>query len=141
MGSSQQGEKLTMPFSPETRKEIGKKFGWQCECGKAFRDGYMVQASHLHHDSSFEYYDDSDMGVIECMECHLRRHIAIMKELDNNWSVQSTRLLATSIYRDGFMTRRYVESNPDILADDRLHLIEILEEEALDPDYFIMTTK
>jgi hypothetical protein len=128
------------PFSPEIRREIGRRDKWTCtSCGNQFKDGWMVEASHFNHDKKSGDYDDPDNGTIECKQCHLKRHIELMLELDNPWSIKSARLQAMSCFRNGFRTHKHYESFPEDLQEDQFRVVEILEEYGLDPDYFICT--
>jgi len=68
---------FAMAFSINVRKEIGRRDHWTCQsCGKEFRDGFMVHASHLpeHHSKDDPLYDTPDAGEILCIECHKMVH-------------------------------------------------------------------
>jgi len=125
------------PFSYESRQEIGRREKWQCSCGRSFRDGWMVQASHYDHDKSSDHYDDPDNGTISCITCHLRNHIELMLEDNCAWSYNSVRLLVLGAWNNGLHTRRYYESDPDQLERDRYEIIDILDSYGLDKDQFL----
>jgi len=68
---------LTGAFSKSVRKEIGARDKWTCvDCGRQFRDGYMVHAAHKseHHLKSDPMYDHPDSGDIRCVDCHQEQH-------------------------------------------------------------------
>lgn len=123
------------PFSYESRKEIGAREKWTCEdCGRRFQDGFMVDASHNCHDRD-ENYDNPDNGCIQCLHCHLVRHIEIMQDEESDWSVQSVRLIAMRAYNNGLHTYNY--STEETLVNDRNEVIELLESYGLDTDFFL----
>lgn len=68
---------FAMPFSKGVRKEIGRRDKWTCvDCGKQFKDGWMVQAAHKsdRHHKGHPMYNDPDSGDIRCIDCHQRQH-------------------------------------------------------------------
>lgn len=123
------------PFSLESRKEIGKRERWTCcQCGRSFHEGWMVDASHIDHEHN-DSYDDPNNGEIRCLICHLEYHIDLMQQLDNNWSIQSVRLIASRAYQNGLHT--YKETTEETLCDDRNEVVTILQNYGLDTDYFL----
>jgi len=70
-----------MPFSYNSFQEIWKRAGGRdvasCfTCGVLHKDGFTLDCSHVSHIRDKEY-DNPDRGVLECLECHLRRHVSI----------------------------------------------------------------
>lgn len=64
-------------FSKDVRKEIGTRDKWTCQdCGKQFKDGYMVQAAHEsdRHHKGHPMYNDPTSGKIRCIDCHQAQH-------------------------------------------------------------------
>lgn len=97
----------------------------------------MVEASHLEHSKDCGYYDEVHNGVIECRECHLKRHIEILLEKDDNWSLSAVRLQVSNCYRSGLKTFKYYEQHPEELEEDRYRVVQILEYYGLNPDDFV----
>ena len=68
-----------MPFSYHSFQEIWRRAGGR-ENAKCFYcevrhiDGFTLDCSHLDH-ARDENYDNPDRGILECLECHLKRHI------------------------------------------------------------------
>lgn len=56
------------------RREGGRKKAICFSCGRAYKDGWNLDCSHLDHTRN-AYYDDPDRGVLECLHCHLLRHL------------------------------------------------------------------
>ena len=70
-----------MPFSYNSFQEIWKRAGGKenasCfTCGVFHHDGFTLDCSHLNHKRD-KGYDDPTRGVLECLECHLRRHVSL----------------------------------------------------------------
>jgi hypothetical protein len=70
-----------MPFSHSSFRVIWDRAGGReqacCKtCGIQHSKGYTLDCSHLDHTRD-ELYDDPNRGVLECLQCHLRRHISI----------------------------------------------------------------
>ena len=70
-----------MPFSYNSFQEIWKRAGGKDHascytCGVFHHDGYTLDCSHLNHarDSN---YDNPDRGILECLQCHLSRHVSL----------------------------------------------------------------
>ena len=64
-------------FSQETRKIIGNRDRWTCtQCGRSFKQGYMMHACHKNHDQTNPGYDTPEMGDIRCVPCHQSQHEA-----------------------------------------------------------------
>lgn len=122
------------PFSYESRKEIGKRDGWTCECGRSFKDGWMVHASHLDHERN-EMYDQPEVGKIECVKCHIARHIEIHLEVDDLWSFNSLRLLTSLAVARGM--RKTGCNNEDTLAEDIEDLEMLFNGYDLDLEAFV----
>lgn len=68
-----------MPFSYHSFQEIWNRAGGR-ENAKCFycevkhTDGVTLDCSHVDHRRD-ENYDNPDRGILECLECHLKRHI------------------------------------------------------------------
>ncbi len=122
------------PFSVESRKEIGKRDRWTCKCGRSFQDGWMVHASHYDHERN-DHYDCPDNGCVECIADHIRRHIELHQEMDDQWSYNSLRLLASNAVANGM--RRRGCNNEDTLAEDREEIERIFNDYDLDLEAFI----
>ena len=127
-------------FSKPVRQEIFKRDRATCRCcGKNFySDGVMLHAAHFdHHPENPKYYNDVDNGQLECVECHLfSDHLPQMERFGDEHYHASVKL-ATTAYNEGLHTRKWNETHPEQLADDRNHLITRLESLGYNPDDFI----
>ena len=70
-----------MPFSYHSFQEIWNRAGGrdyaQCYTCKIYHNnGFTLDCSHLDH-SRDELYDTPERGVLECLNCHLCRHVRI----------------------------------------------------------------
>ena len=110
-------------FPVATRKEIGARDHWTCECGRAYKDGWMVEAAHY---EGMEGADNPEAGRILCMACHLREHIAM-------GDMQGAGLIAGRIWQNGFHHWQYQRKNPGTLENDRRFLVAGLETMGIDP--------
>ena len=111
-------------FTTEVRKFIGKRDKWTCQnCGRRFRDGWMVQAAHYNHDRQSVEYNNPDNGRILCLECHLREH------LEKN-DIRSAQLIARHIWNNGFHTTSWTGRRRTNIDRDREKLVSILDEYA-----------
>ena len=70
-----------MPFSYHSFQIIwsreGGKDNAKCfTCGVFHRAGATLDCSHLDHTRDSKY-DSPERGVLECLDCHLRRHVSL----------------------------------------------------------------
>lgn len=70
-----------MSFSYDTYREIWERDGGRerasCKtCGVKYQDGYNLDCSHLDHQRDKDY-DNPNRGILECLRCHLKRHIKL----------------------------------------------------------------
>jgi len=70
-----------MPFSYSSFQEIWKRAGGRDKaccytCGVFHHDGFTLDCSHLNHTKGSDY-DNPDRGVLECLQCHLGRHVSL----------------------------------------------------------------
>lgn len=123
------------PFSRETAKIIGKESNWTCGCGRAFKDGWLIDISHRDNHTRDETYDDPDRGTAECIKCHLDRHISLMLSEDNHRNRAGVRLLAMRAYNKGLHT--YWKENRRNLKKDRNEVVDTFRQYGLNPDEFL----
>lgn len=72
-----------MAFSHESVREIWRRAGKnpRCvTCGVSVKDGWNLDCSHLDHTRN-EHYDDPAIGCLECLQCHLLRHISMLFDI------------------------------------------------------------
>ncbi len=67
-----------MSFSNDSVNAIWKRSGGplaKCfTCGRKCADGWNLDASHMDHTKNHDY-DDPTRGQLECLWCHLTRHV------------------------------------------------------------------
>lgn len=87
---------FAMAFSKAVRMKIGQRDRWECqECGKDFKSGWMVHASHYNHDQGDPDYDSEYSGEILCVDCHQDYHVEHqdnpedigLTRKQNNWAI------------------------------------------------------
>jgi hypothetical protein len=133
-------EHMEFAFHSRTAKHIKERDNWTCLCGKGRKDGLRVQASHKDHDRRNPYYNHPDNGTTLCVECHIREHIALLKEADYDtfdWAWHSVRLLANSVWKESFHDVRYLYNHPETLEDDRVKLMEVFDDNGVDLFEFV----
>ena len=70
-----------MPFSYHSfqaiwNREGGKENAKCYSCGITHHEGFTLDCSHLVHTRD-KNYDSPERGILECLECHLRRHVSL----------------------------------------------------------------
>lgn len=81
------------------RREGGRELAKCFSCGVLYRDGFNLDCSHLSHKRDSDY-DDPKNGVLECLKCHLKRHVGIYFRaacLDKKKRVQQEKFSCLSI--------------------------------------------
>lgn len=70
-------EMMQLQFTYSARREIGERDSWTCvNCGRSFRNGWMVQAAHFPDDHSPGQQDPNPAnGRILCTGCHIIEHL------------------------------------------------------------------
>lgn len=88
----------SLAFSPAVRQQILDRDGHKCQ-GPGPHEGYL-NASHIDHtkgpimmNGELVPYDDARRGLIECLACHLGRHIATaghngLPLNQNSWAIR-----------------------------------------------------
>jgi len=67
-----------MAFSSLSNRRIWVRDQGKCKtCGKDVEKGWNLDASHVDHDKLKFYYDNIGNGKLECLWCHLKRHLAL----------------------------------------------------------------
>lgn len=67
-----------MAFSIRITKRIWARDGGKCKsCGKNVESGWNLDASHFDHNKLNFYYDNIGNGQLECLWCHLKRHLKL----------------------------------------------------------------
>lgn len=130
----------TFAFHPSVAKEIKERDNYTCLCGFGRKEGFKLHASHKDHDRRNPYYNNPENGTTLCVECHLREHIHLLLESDDdniNWAWHSVRLLAQGVWEDSFHTRGYRFRHGDTLEEDRGHLEEVFDSYELNVFEFI----
>lgn len=93
-----------MSFSYHSSQEIWRREGGRdlarCySCGVLYRDGFNLDCSHLDHKRDSDY-DNPNNGVLECLKCHLKRHVGLYFKaacLDKKKRVKQERFACLSI--------------------------------------------
>lgn len=66
----------TLAFSPDVRQKMFARDQGECqECGKRFRDGWLLDCAHFDHDHASSNYNSVDNGRVLCLEDHLKDHL------------------------------------------------------------------
>jgi hypothetical protein len=67
-----------MAFTVNSMKRMWARDRGICKtCGKNVESGWNLDASHVDHDKLKFYYDNIGNGKLECLWCHLKRHLAL----------------------------------------------------------------
>lgn len=112
------------PFTATEAREIGIRDKWTCKCGRRFQDGWLVDAAHddAIHFLKFidpQKYHDTNNGEIKCLTCHIEQHANM-----GDW--KSVQKAAQRAWDSGLHTRRFYESKPEQLREDRIAISELL---------------
>lgn len=135
--SEERGSNFDFSFSKKVSREIKERDNYTCSCGRhmsgGLHGGYKIDASHIDHNKNNPYYNNQSNGLSECLLCHTKRHIDLLKiyDKDDDWAYSSLHLICERIWRDGLHTSEYQEFIGCTLEEDRMELTALLESENL----------